>query len=239
VVIKGLVFDLDDTLSDERDYVRSGFDCVAHAAARSDAEAARLADWMWAAFESGVRGDTFDRLLAAFPDLGARLTTDDLIAAYRNHVPAIELAPGVAELLDALRTRDLRLGVLTDGPSASQSAKAAALQLDRWFDPIVLTDTLGPGFAKPSPDGFALISRRWGVPGRHLGYVADNPEKDFVGPRQLGWATVRLRRPTQLRFALEPADAAFAADIELDDPAAIIGWLESSAAIGSEDQPGA
>ncbi len=226
-MIEGLVFDLDDTLSDEREYVRSGFDHVARAVATSDAEAARLAEWLWAAFESGVRGDTFDRLLAAFPDLGARLTTGDLVTAYRNHSPAIDLAPGVEELLDSLRARGLRLAVLTDGPSASQSAKAAALHLDRWFDPIVLTDTLGPGLAKPSPAGFELISQRWGVPGRHLAYVADNPGKDFVAPRQLGWATVRLRRPTQLRFALEPADAAFEPEIELDSPAAIIGWLES------------
>ena len=29
-------------------------------------------------------------------------------------------------------------------------------------------------------------------------YVADNPQKDFAAPLQLGWLTVRIRRPGSL-----------------------------------------
>ena len=68
-MIRGIVFDIDDTLYLERDYVRSGFAHVAREVGRTDDEAGRLHDWLIRAFESGVRGDTFDRLRAAHPRL--------------------------------------------------------------------------------------------------------------------------------------------------------------------------
>jgi putative hydrolase of the HAD superfamily len=37
-------------------------------------------------------------------------------------------------------------------------------------------------------------------------YVADNPIKDFAGPRRLGWRTVRIRRPGGLHADLPSGD---------------------------------
>jgi putative hydrolase of the HAD superfamily len=206
VVIRGVVFDIDDTLYLERDYIRSGFDHVARTAARSGEEVGTLSAWLSAAFESGVRGDTFDRLRLAFPEVAERFSTADLVGAYRGHQPSIQLMPGTAELLDVLRRRGSRLAVLSDGPAESQAAKASALGLDRWFDPVLLTWSLGPGFAKPGTGGFELIARGWDLASPQLAYVADNPGKDFIGPRRLGWSTVRLVCPGQLHDAVEPAD---------------------------------
>jgi putative hydrolase of the HAD superfamily len=227
MVIRGLVFDLDDTLFDEREYVRSGFSHVARLVGDSDDESRTLDAWLWNAFEAGFRGDTFDRLLEAFPDRADRFPIPMLINAYRTHPPAVKLAPGVEAMLDALLERGVRLALLTDGPIESQTAKATALGLDRWFEPIVLTASLGKCFAKPSAAGFEAIARDWGLPHAELGYVADNPEKDFAGPRRLGWLTIRLRRPAQLRFALEPSSEAFRPDVEVGDPSEVLVWTRS------------
>ena len=35
---------------------------------------------------------------------------------------------------------------------------------------------------------------------------ADNPNKDFAGPKSLGWATVRIRRPESLHAAVPNGD---------------------------------
>jgi putative hydrolase of the HAD superfamily len=48
-----------------------------------------------------------------------------------------------------------------------------------------------------------------------MSYIGDNPEKDFIGPRKLGWLTIRLRQPEQLRFALEPSSAALSPELEI------------------------
>ena len=93
-MIRGVVFDVDDTLYDERDYVRSGFTAVANVAATSPEEAATLAEWLYVGFQQGVRGDAFDRLRAAFPEVGRRVSTPGLIDVYRRHRPSIVLAPG-------------------------------------------------------------------------------------------------------------------------------------------------
>ena len=198
MVIRGVVFDIDDTLYLERDYVRSGFRHVAAVAGRSPSEREELAQWLIEAFDDGMRGHTFERLLEAFPAVARRCSVEALVEAYRNHRPSITLSPGIGPTLDALRSAGLRLGVLSDGTLASQEAKAEVLDLRRWFDPIVFTASLGPGQGKPALTGFQLIARAWGFPSGSIAYVGDNPEKDFTGPRALGWLTVRLRQPGQL-----------------------------------------
>jgi putative hydrolase of the HAD superfamily len=215
MVIRGVVFDIDDTLYLEKDYVRSGFEHVARSVGSSSTEIDFLSIWLSDAFVTGVRGDTFDRLRDAFPAVAARYTTAELVGIYRMHPPIVEFVPGAAEVLDRLLEGGVRLGILSDGPFESQSAKASALGLDRWCDPIVLTSALGPGFAKPETAGFEAIAAGWGLAAADLVYLADNPEKDFAGPRRLGWLTVRIRHDGQLRHALEAPSDSFRPDVEI------------------------
>lgn len=226
MVIRGIVFDMDDTLYLERDYVRSGFDHVARMLATSELEARGTADWLWSAFEAGVRGDTFDRLLAANSNLAARTTAADMVDAYRAHSPNITLSPGAPELLALLRQNGLRVGVLSDGPLVSQRAKADALRLDAWFDPILLTASRD-GFNKPATAGFEWIAAKWSLPPAELAYVADNPSKDFVGPRRLGWRTVRLRMPQQVTYALQPTTHDEGPDADVTDLSMAVNYLTS------------
>ena len=225
-MIAGLVFDVDDTLYDERDYVRSGFSHVATMCAMPDLPSSLLERWLLDAFEAGVRGHTFGQMLQAFPALATRSTEEELVAAYRAHEPAIRLASDVAFTLDELKTRPIRLAILTDGPTSSQRSKVQALGLERWFEPILLTEPLGPRYRKPGTAGFELIGQTLGLAGSSLAYVADNPTKDFAGPRRLGWMTIRLRHPRQLRSALEPVDGDHAPDIEVADVSDLLGLPE-------------
>jgi putative hydrolase of the HAD superfamily len=215
VVIKGIVFDLDDTIYPEREYVRSGFAIVAARLGQTPAVSQRLFDWLWQAFETGVRGATFDRMLEVFPELRERTSVAEVVEMYRAHRPAIALGADLERVLDGLRSRGLRLGVLTDGPARSQAAKAEALGLDRWFDPIILTAAHGDDFEKPNSAGFESIARSWGMAGHQLAYVGDNPAKDFAGPRRLGWRTIRVRHAGQLHYDAEPAAGGDRPDVEI------------------------
>ena len=130
------------------------------------------------------------------------------------------------ELLTLLQQSGLRIGVLSDGPLVSQGAKASALGLDAWFDPILLTASRD-GFHKPATAGFEWIAATWSLPPAELAYVADNPGKDFVGPRRLGWRTVRLRMPQQVTYGLEPANDEQRPDAEATDLRTAVGYLTS------------
>jgi putative hydrolase of the HAD superfamily len=204
-----VVFDVDDTLYLERDYVRSGFAAVERWA-RTELAVPGVGEQAWSAFEAGHRGDLFDRALAALGIAPEKSTVERLVEIYRTHRPDIRLLPDALEALNALG-RFARLAALTDGPAESQRAKCRALVLDRWCSPIIVTAELGSGFGKPSPEGFRRLEEATGCRGRTCVYVADNPVKDFAGPRQLDWRRVRIRRPGGLHAAVKSGD-----DVELE-----------------------
>lgn len=205
---RAVVFDMDDTLYLERDYVRSGFDAVGRWLRQSRAIDG-FAELAWKLFQDGRRGDIFDRALDQLPP--AEVTVADLVARYRRHRPRIAMAP------DALRwiARNdglCPLALITDGPPASQSRKVTALGLRRiGFAPIILTGRWGDAFRKPDPRSFLAVERRLGLAGQQLVYVADNPAKDFIAPRQLGWSTVQIVREGAIHAA-SPAHPQAAAD---------------------------
>ena len=187
-----IVFDMDDTLYPEIDYVRSGFSAVAdHLAARGAGPAAELFERMWRVFETGDRHRVFDAVLEEL-GLRGRIDVADLVARYRLHLPAIRLRSEAVEALASLRRAGMSLAVVTDGPAEQQRRKADALGLAGYVDTIVFTDCLPPGCAKPSPEAFRRLMDIFGMPGPRCMYVADNPRKDFVGPRQLGWFTLQF-----------------------------------------------
>ena len=88
-----------------------------------------------------------------------------------------------------------RTAIVTDGPERTQRTKVECAGLAGRVEEIVYTGALGPGAGKPSTTGFAVALRRLGMPARSALYVADNPRKDFVGPRRLGMRTLQVRRP--------------------------------------------
>jgi putative hydrolase of the HAD superfamily len=215
-----VVFDIDDTLYLERDYVRSGFAAV-DAWARSELDVPDLGDRAWATFEEGVRGRIFDEALAACGVRANGSLVSQLVDIYRSHAPTIGLLADVRAWL-AARPADVALAVVTDGPPASQRAKAAALGLVDWADPIVFTDELGPGRGKPHPAAFEGVEAAAGLTGAACAYVGDNPSKDFAGPRGRDWRTVRVRREGGLHAAAASGDDV---DAEITDFAALDGAL--------------
>lgn len=214
-VVRGVVFDVDDTLYLEQEYVRSGFQHIARAlSAKIGVPADDLFNSLWSDFTAGVRNVAFNRLVAAFPRVGEVASLEQLVQMYRDHAPEIQLAAEISSLLGTLARQGYRLGALSDGPVASQQAKVTALGLPAFCDPIILTDAWGREFWKPHVRGFEQIAAAWGFQPHEMVYVGDNPEKDFHAPRKLGWRTLRLRIPGQQRYQMEPNSSDYAADAE-------------------------
>ena len=108
------------------------------------------------------------------------------------------------------------MALLSDGPLASQVAKARALGMQRWCSVQVFTDVWGSAGWKPAQIGFRQIQAILPSLGPYA-YIADNPLKDFIAPRELGWRTVRVRREGGLYAHLEAGSVAAAAELELAD----------------------
>ena len=175
--IRGVIFDLDDTLYSEKEYARSGFQTVAEYLG-SEVYAEKL----WQYFEQGI--PAIDRLLE---ELGKETEKDNCLNVYRLHEPRITLYDGVAEQIRELKAKGVKVGIITDGRPEGQRKKIKALGLDKLIDDIIITDELGGvQFRKPNDISFRIMQNRWRLPFEQMMYIGDNPAKDFQAPRQLG-----------------------------------------------------
>jgi putative hydrolase of the HAD superfamily len=199
-----VVFDLDDTLYLERDYVRTGFRAVGEFVRRELGVRGFFAA-AWRRFVAGERLLIFDRVLEERGVKAGPRLVRKLLSVYRTHAPKIRLCPDARRFLD--RPPDgVAIGVITDGRVRSQGEKIRALGLDRFGDAIVITGRWGKRYAKPHPRVFLQLQQKSGLPGSACVYVGDNPAKDFKGPRALGWTVWRLRRPGGLHAGIPSSD---------------------------------
>lgn len=179
--ILGVIFDFDDTLYSEKQYVRSGYKAVAKLLGDE-----ALADRLWIYFENGK--PAIDELL---DELGLLDRKDECLEVYRGQMPEIALYDGVVGMIEDLKAKGIKVGIITDGRPEGQRNKVKALGLDRLIDDIIITDELGgTQFRKPCDIAFRIMQRRWGIPFEQLVYVGDNAEKDFQAPKQLGMRTL-------------------------------------------------
>ncbi|MDP6635055.1 MAG: HAD family hydrolase [Phycisphaerae bacterium] len=188
---QAIVFDLDDTLYAERDYVLSGYRAICEHLSDDPSHSDRMRDWLWERFLSGRTAGAFDALNENFSLglTGPQIT--ELVAVYRDHSPQITPRPGVCELLTRLHVSNL-LGIVSDGFLPAQELKLDALGLAEHFDAVVFTEAMGREAWKPSPAGFEAICRELQIDAGQCTYVGDNPSKDFAAPNGLGWRTVQL-----------------------------------------------
>lgn len=181
--IRGVIFDLDDTLYPEREYVRSGFKKV------SDYFGGGFEEKLWGYFEAGK--PAIDELLK---ELKRENEKPKALEIYRSHKPDIHLYPGVKEMLNELKAKGYKLGIITDGRPEGQRNKIKSLGLE--VDDIIITDELGGiQFRKPCDIAFRILAMRWRMNPADIVYVGDNPAKDFHAPKQLGMRSIWFKNP--------------------------------------------
>ena len=183
--VSAVIFDLDDTLYSEKDYVRSGYREVAALLPEiKDAQ-----EKLWKAFEEGR--PAIDYVLQ---QAGLAARKEQCLRAYRMQNPQIGLYDGAKEMLATLKNRGIKIGIVTDGRPEGQRAKLRALGLYDLVDSILITDELGgTQFRKPNDIAFRIMQGRFCVPYGEMVYVGDNPQKDFQAPRALGMRWIYFR----------------------------------------------
>jgi putative hydrolase of the HAD superfamily len=192
MTIKAIVFDMDDTLYEEKQYVISGFKAVdqyiiEHYGVTGFFETAIIL------FHSGIRELIFNK---ALDQLGVEYgdhTIKILVNCYRSHMPDIHLAEDAKWVLEHLSS-EVKLALLSDGYLNAQQQKVHALKLTDRFEVIVLSDEYGRENWKPSPLVYEEVSRKLQINHDQCMYIGDNVKKDFVTAKRLGWTTVHIQR---------------------------------------------
>lgn len=183
--VQGLVFDLDDTLFDQKDWIVRKLQILWQQAQAVLPPQDRFLATAIQILEEGERAHLLDKLCRQLGLPAAVLPT--LISAYRGIVPpSCHVYGDVWGTLSHLRRAGYRLGLLTDNPAASQRQKLQVSGLDALFDAVVLTGDLGQ--PKPSQLAFDTVAAALALPANRLVMVGDNPFRDSGGALAAGWA---------------------------------------------------
>lgn len=186
--MKVVVFDLDDTLYKEIDYLRSAYRYIARQLAGDDVEREEIYGTLYSSYSEG--SDAFATLMECYNNKG--VTKETLLHWYRTHKPQISLTYGCREFLSLLAAKGYRLGIITDGRTVTQTNKIAALGLYEYVsdEDIVISERFG--CEKPSIRNCLHFMDKYGDDAQYY-YIADNTAKDFIAPNRLGWTTVCLK----------------------------------------------
>lgn len=208
-----VVFDLDDTLYKEIDYLKSAYREIAslvYPILKADYEDEdTVYHWMMENYQQGR--NVFDELLR-YP---VPYDKQELLRIYREHKPTIALSEETVEVLEALKKEGYILGLITDGRSLTQRNKIGALGLDKYIESSLILISEEKGFCKPSLESFQYVMKLY--PGVSYVYVGDNPQKDFYGPNQLRWMTICLKNDDRNIHPQGEVELAYRAQVSIEN----------------------
>lgn len=191
-----IVFDLDDTLAYERDFLLSGFRAVGRilevsAGAEFAAEAViRMSE----ASEAGHNHYSALEELVTERRMEQRVDIVKVVSACRSHIPDSRycLIDGAEDALRRIAGRGDVCGLITDGRALTQRHKIEALGLWRLMAPEDIWISGERGCDKLTKPPFRHFMSRY-PDAMSYTYIGDNPAKDFIVANSLGWQTIMLR----------------------------------------------
>ncbi len=113
-------------------------------------------------------------------------------------------------LLERLRERGYKLGIITNGEVYIQRAKLDRLDFYEYFDLVYLCEE--HDLRKPMPEPFLEAARLVGAESHECLYVGDHPRNDVLGAKGAGFETVWVATCGPWRY-----DEYERADFELED----------------------
>jgi putative hydrolase of the HAD superfamily len=172
-----VVFDLDDTLVKEIDYLKSAFKAIA---VKVDSTNDSLFNQMLFWYQN--KENVFQNIESLYG-----FSVNELKQQYRTHVPDFIQYKGVSELLLRFKEKGCFIGLITDGYSLTQRNKLKALGIEELFDLIVISEEFGS--EKPNENNYKVFHQ---LATKDYYYIGDNTAKDFLAPNRLGWISVCL-----------------------------------------------
>lgn len=195
-MIKAIIFDLDNTLTDFVKMKDAAVDAAVDAMIDAGLTLPRseLKEKIYAVYEEeGIEyQNVFDRLLQLeLGHIDYKVLAAAVVAYRRARDSSLVLYPHVILALMELLKRGLKLAVVSDAPRPQAWLRLCHLNLQHLFDHVVTFEDTGE--RKPSPQPFKKALSLLCVDSSEALMVGDWPERDVVGAAQLGIKTVFAR----------------------------------------------
>ena len=193
---KCVLFDLDNTLTDRRQSI-TNFTRRFH-----EQFAGQLGEISFDKLELAIQqGDNLgykpksQMFLELAHDLPWRepVSAETIRAFWYAESPAcMQPRPGMLETLTTLRTRGLRIGMITNGRTIVQNATIDAIGVRDLMEVIVISEEAG--IRKPDADIFRIALDALKVTSEETWYVGDHPHSDIHGAKNAEITGVWVRR---------------------------------------------
>lgn len=195
-MIKGIVFDLDNTLVDFMAMKRQSVDAAINAMIDAGLNLTReeIQQRIDAIYqEKGIEfQNVFDQLLYdEFQKVDFKILSAGVVAYRRAREAALVPYPHVYKTLMELVKMGLKIGVVSDAPAREAWLRLTYLNLHHMFDHIVTFEDTG--IRKPEPAPFKKILELLRLEPHEALMVGDWAERDVVGAAKVGMRTVFAR----------------------------------------------
>jgi len=195
-LIRAVIFDLDNTLTDFMKMKRAAIDAAVDGMIDAGLKLSRqeASERIYRVYDrEGIEyQQVFDLFLhEQFGAIDYKLLTSGIVAYRRARDSYLVLYPHVNLTLMEILKRGLKLAVVSDAPRLQAWMRLAQLQLQHLFDPVVAFEDTGE--KKPSPKPFERALELLNVTPAEAIMVGDWPERDVVGAAQLGIRTAFAR----------------------------------------------
>lgn len=222
-MIKLVIFDLDNTLTDFKRMKENAVDAAVDAMLDAGLvfSPKEIKERIYQVYdEKGIEFQyVFDDILKdLLGRVDYKIQAAGIVAYRRAREASLVLYPHVKVALIELLKRGLKVAVVSDAPRKEAWLRLCYLQLHHIFDFVVTFDDTG--VRKPSPIPFLRVLDHFGVePGEAL-MVGDWPERDITGAALVGIATVFARYGNV--FGTKESEA----DYEINDIIEVIGIID-------------
>ena len=203
--MKGLIFDIDDTLYSRQDLFVKAAENVLRIAVDDPREFVRIfyakSDLNTAQLEAGLittRECNGWRFEETFLEMGLPFTAGDGVLAadaYLELQSHMSLTEDMKSLLTSLTAcENISLGVLTAGESQHQWNKVDMLGLTAWIPRENIIVAGDVGVSKPDVEIFRLMEESLGIQSSDMWMIGDSYKHDIKGALDAGWHALWLNR---------------------------------------------
>ena len=181
-MIKAVLFDMDGVLVDS---IEAWFELFNKTLKHFGKE-----EFTWEKFMERVWGGPIERDAEEF--FGT--SVDNVIRFYFDNFDSfkenLKLFPNVKEVLDELKNKNLKIGLVTNTPKRQVHKLVDHLSLREYFDVIIGGDEVEHG--KPAPDMIFLACKELGIKPEDSIYIGD-VDADVIAGKKAGCLTIGLK----------------------------------------------
>jgi putative hydrolase of the HAD superfamily len=223
-MIRALLFDLDNTLTDFMRMKEAAIDAAVEGMVDMGLPFSRAEAHERIKRVYDREGIEYQRVFDAFLKESLSVVPPEILAAGIVHYRRVRdtylvLYPHVRGTLTELLRRGFRLAVLSDAPALQAWQRLHHLGLEHFFRPVVTFDDTGE--RKPSPRPFLHALDQLGLPASEVLMVGDWPDRDMIGARAVGMPTVFAR------YGDTKQTVQSGADFDIDDISALLEILDN------------